>query len=276
MTTVITLKAQAKNLKLAMEDMGITLTHGQSLEAIAKQYNFPNWDTLAGVLNKEPEPLPAPRLADMPDNPSFIYVEGLRPSTCMYSVDYYAADALALLPDEKALRAYVEKNIEFLQGMDSLAIELKEVEGEEERWFTFNQLLGIRYADMGQGNWQLRDGKTYLRFVFDEDWEPAKVQESSPFAIPQMLKSTKGCSLVQLPSHDGSFYDKFVLVPPQLDVKTIAQKLSAEIFRLKEKDLDNALAVNHEEYTANDIATFATSLGCTWVAELETISSNWD
>ena len=52
MSKIASLKAQAANLKLAMEDIGVTLTQAQALEAIAKQYGFDNWDTIAGMLNK--------------------------------------------------------------------------------------------------------------------------------------------------------------------------------------------------------------------------------
>lgn len=51
MEKIAALKAQAKNLVQAMADIGVVLSHGQALEAIAKQYGFANWDTLAGVLH---------------------------------------------------------------------------------------------------------------------------------------------------------------------------------------------------------------------------------
>lgn len=52
MSKIASLKAQATNLKLALEAVGVKLTHAQALEAIAKQYGFENWDTIAGILNK--------------------------------------------------------------------------------------------------------------------------------------------------------------------------------------------------------------------------------
>ncbi|MDO9177140.1 MAG: glyoxalase superfamily protein [Agitococcus sp.] len=276
MINVTTLKAQAKNLKIAMAAMGVTLTPAQSLEAIAKQYGYENWDTVAGVLNKEPAPRP-PRLADMPSIPEYIWVEGLGPWAIKCDVAYYAATALALLHDEIALRAYLTKEcVEHGDGLSSTAIQLQSTENREGLRLTFKQLLGISYINDGIGSWKLRNGLTYLRFVFKENGQPANPAEASRIAIPQMLKSTKGCSLVQLPSHDGSFYDKFVLVPPQLDAKAIAQKISFEIARLKKQDLDNITSVSYVGYTATDISTFVISLGCTFVAEPETTSENWD
>ena len=50
MEKIAALKAQAKILVQAMADIGMMLSHGQALEAVAKQYGFANWDTLAGVV----------------------------------------------------------------------------------------------------------------------------------------------------------------------------------------------------------------------------------
>lgn len=52
MDKIETLKAQAKNLKIAMASMGMQISHAQALEAIAQQYGLENWDTLAGLVRK--------------------------------------------------------------------------------------------------------------------------------------------------------------------------------------------------------------------------------
>lgn len=50
MSKIETLKAQAKNLRIAMASMGMQISQAQALEAIAQQYGFDNWDTLAGLV----------------------------------------------------------------------------------------------------------------------------------------------------------------------------------------------------------------------------------
>jgi hypothetical protein len=279
MTKIATLKAQAKNLKLAMAEMGITLTQSQALEAIAKQYGVANWDTMSGILKKKLTPLQEPRLADMPCIPSDIWVEGVGPRSSKCPVNSYAYAALALLHDEQALRAYVEANPdEYQEGMDSLAIHLFDDGLDHE--FTFNELLGIRYADVGMGNWILRDGQTYLRFCCDDLWRP---EDSAPnasvdLAIPDRVKSVKGCQLLVLTSHDGAQYDRHAIVPPHLDAEEIAAKIAAELTRLKALDRLNEGELDYVEYTEGDVAKFVSALGCLWVSAHDQVVVNqtWD
>jgi hypothetical protein len=51
------LKAQAKRLRAALVDDGDFITHSESLELLAKQYGFRDWNTLhAQVGNRPSEP----------------------------------------------------------------------------------------------------------------------------------------------------------------------------------------------------------------------------
>jgi hypothetical protein len=278
MTKIATLKAQAKNLKSAMAEMGMTLTQAQALETIAKQYGIDNWDTLSGMMKKEPAPAPEPRLADMPLPPTDIWVEGLGPRSSKCTVDLYAFEALQLLHDEKALRAYVEANPdEYCDGMDSTAIYL--FDDGRDHDFTFNQLLGIRYVGLGEGKWLLRDAETHLRFCCDDLWRPEDVLKKSvtpELMVPELVKSARGCQLIILSSSDGVAYDHHVIVPSHLKAEPISRQIAEEILRLKAIDRENNGVPGYDEYTDADLAKFVTSLGCLWVVEPVMVRENWD
>jgi hypothetical protein len=100
---------------------------------------------------------------------------------------------------------------------------------------------------------------------------------SVQLVIPQMVKSAKGCQLLILCSHDGANYDRHLIVPPHLDVTVIANKMEAEILRLKEIDAALEEAENYEgEYTEVDLARYAGSIGCLWVGKPTVVRENWD
>lgn len=277
MNQAITLKAQAANLVAAMAEMGIKMSKSQGLEAIAKQYGVANWDTLNGMLKAKPEATRAPVLADMPGYPDCIVVER-GPHRTFYRVESYDEEALALLHDEKALRAHLEKNLEnYDEGLDTTAIS---VQGDGESLaFTFNQLLGMTYQKLGgMGTWWLNDNDTILSFICGDSWNPEEGGQVKPVqlpAIPQMAKSAKGVKVLQLPSHDGAQYDLFFVVPPHLDIEVITKKLGAEIERLKQQDRDNEDNPEYDEYDADDVKAFAKTLGIE-PCEPNMGNDNWD
>lgn len=275
MTKLATLKAQAQNLKRALAEMGMTLSTGQSLEAVAKQYGQPNWDTVAGLLRKRPAPAAEPRLVDMPCVPSDIWVEdGMTSEKCY--VENYDYEALVLLHDEVALRSFIASEPEaYEEGMDSTAIYLF-ADGHDHQ-FTFNQLLGLKHCSFADGSWEMADGR-YLRFCCDDLWKPLDVApEAAPeLTVPKMVKSVKGCNLVVLPSNDGAEFNLHVLVPPHLDATKIRDQLTSEILRLKQMDRDNEEKPNYEEYTDTTLTAFAASLGCLLMQEPWKTSETWD
>lgn len=274
MSKLATLRAQANNLKQALADQGITLTKAQALEAIAKQYGQPNWDTAAGILNKKPSPKKTYSLADMPLRPSEIRVETNSPRAITYDVDFYEEEGIALLNDWKALEAHIAQY--YSDGLDSGAIGLHG-DGQDAR-FTFRQLLDIRYADIGMGFWKLADGITTLTFICDGEWRPDASAESSELAltVPDVVKSIKGTGLVVLRSGDGGDYDKYVLVPPFLDKTTICDKITAEICRLRALDRDNQDNPEYPEYTTETLAAFVSALGALWVDDEVVAEEIWD
>jgi len=272
MNKVATLKAQAKNLVQAMADIGVTVSHSQALEAVAKQYGFDNWDTAAGLLKAE-VPARAPRLADMPLVPISAWVERENPVSQSCTVYYYDSEALGLIHDEEALCRFIAQYPDaYAEGLDTNAITLLD-DGED--WhFSLRQLLGITYVDLG-GNWKLKDGITHLRFSLGDVWKPA-TPASTGLTVPEMAKSAKGCNLLRLTSHDGADYDKFVIVPPHLDQAVIKSKIDAELTRLKALDAAGGEDETFEEYTDKDVKEFVRRLGCVYVSQPQTVGQNWD
>lgn len=89
-------------------------------------------------------------------------------------------------------------------------------------------------------------------------------------------RSMKGVKILQLTSTDGSDYDKFFLVPPHLELKSVKALFDAEITRLRERDRIYMEAGKEDyEYKDTDIIAFGESLGLTYV-QSETGSQNWD
>lgn len=267
---IVTLKAQAKNLAQAMANIGVELSHAQALEAIAQQYGLPNWDTLSGILSRPAAFASAPSIAQLPEAPFNVWVEqGIR--SVHYEINECIFAALRLAENPTALEAYITAHPEsFEEGLQTVVLGL---DGDEGRLnFTAADLSGIRYAQVGMGNWRLAGTDTYLRFCYGDVWVPAESSTVPSLAIPQMAKSAKGCQLVVLPSvTDG--YERQVLVPPRLDAKVIAAKLDAELRRLKDQDRANP---DGPEYQEEDLAAFVTTLGCEWVNERVVTSENWD
>ena len=52
------LKAQAKRLRAGLEADGQPVGHGRSLELVAHQYGFKNWNTLHAAVGNRPPPCP--------------------------------------------------------------------------------------------------------------------------------------------------------------------------------------------------------------------------
>lgn len=271
MTQIETLKAQAKNLRHAMTKMGMAISLAQSLEAIAQQYGVENWDTLAGIVNKAELAVPPVRtLAQLPSVPYKVEVRGCSGLYFECRVKRFDAETLVLVHDKPALGRYLMANPEkYPDGFATTAIELT----SDGRDFAF-PLFQLLYMKFGDDNWFVDGALLALRFHCRED-KPTKL-EGVELAIPQMVKSAKGCQLLILPSHDGGHYDKHIIVPPHLDVDVISQKMVAEIRRLKELDAAHADDENYDEFTSADLARFAASIGGLWVGEPKIASENWD
>jgi hypothetical protein len=252
MSKIESLKAQAENLKAGLAAEGIEISKGKALEMIARQYGFENWDTLCAVVIQAEKAKSEPTLADLGYVPMRAWVEQ-GPRTESYNIQLFEQGVLALLPDEQALTEFLAKYPgEFEKGLDSDAL----------------YLFGPKVI-AGKTHWALADGDTFIRF----DEEPV-LAEKFELTIPKVTRSIKGTELIALRSHDGSFYDHFVMVPPHLDVKTLCTKISEGLTALKERDA--ADGDSDTEFTETDVKALVERLGCLWVAEPHEVGQNWD
>ena len=270
MSKIESLKAQAENLRAAHAEDGVEITKGKALELIAKQYGFENWDTLCAVAIRLEKPAPAPTLANLEYRPMRAWVEQ-GPKTESYHIETFEEEGLALLGDEKALCAFLEKYPGvYEKGLDSEALYLQ---GDgHDRSFTFRDLIGLAPRIVGgKTMWALADGERFIRF--DEEPVVAKT-EKCELTVPRVSRSIKGVELIALRSHDGSSYDHFALVPPHLNVDTLRTKISDGLTALKDRDA--AHPDSEEEYTEQDVKKLVEGLGCLWVASPHEVGQNWD
>lgn len=71
------LKNRAKRLRVAIKKtLGVHITLAQSLELVAKEENYPNWDAATGVLRKRVR-LQGNTSVRPPSKPDVVYVQGL-------------------------------------------------------------------------------------------------------------------------------------------------------------------------------------------------------
>ncbi|MNR71862.1 hypothetical protein D3C71_25410 [compost metagenome] len=269
---IATIKAQAKNLRLALAKQGVDLTACAALEAVASQYGFPTWDALCGVLKKEERQARSPIPADLPGIPDAVrvFVDGKEK---LFSVETWDEELVELLHDESALRAFVDRHQEvYLGGLDSSV--LFAFGDGEDVCVSAAELLGVKYVEEdGRGLWQLADGKTRLEFVFETGW---KAPSPSGLSVPELVKSAHGCSLIALRSHDGSAWDHFAMVPPHLDAAEVASELGQVLTALKERDAQGQGVEGYEEFTDIDVRAQVERLGCTWVDKPVELGQNWD
>lgn len=278
---IATLKAQAANLRAALAKSGTTLTHAQALDGVAGQYGFDTWDALAATLKKaKAKAARTPTLADLPGSPESIEVERGAWSD-LYQVVSFDFDSIVLVPDEKKLLEHIAKDPNlYYDGLDTTVIE---VEGDGKDWqFTLRELQSAKYRELGgKGYWHIEDhegDEIYICFHYEDVWTPSKAVENV-LQIPEMAKSSKGSQVVVVPSLDGnSDQSRYIVVPAHLKAKDIADKVIAEVKRLKAADA----ALSDEEFaekafTEDDVKTFVQSLGCTWANPAAFITHNaWD
>lgn len=269
-----TLKAQAKNLKNAMANVGVVVSLAQALEAVAQQYGVENWDTLAGMAKKLDAADSAPTgLWRLPGTPYKAELKGCSGTVLKCSVKYIDMAAMAVLHDETKLQHLVQSDPQkYVRGMNTAILTLL---AEDSRVFQYStyDLLDSR----PDGEYLYLGGNlAALKFYCHED-RPTARTSALGLVIPQMVKSAKGCQLLVLPSHDGAYYDKHVIVPPHLNAETIAAKVKDEIVRLKQLDRAREDEGDFDsEYTDKDLARFVGSIGCLWVDNPVVVAQNWD
>ncbi len=268
MSLIKSLKAQADNLMVALAEEGIKIEKGKALDLVARQYGFPNWDTLCAAVIEFEKSNKEPTLADLSRRPMHAWVEqdGAEQS---YVIEGFEEEGMPLLGNETALTDFVAKYPSvYEKGIDSDAIYL--FGNGHDVAFTFRELMGIKPELVDDTTyWSLTDGKRVIRF----DEEPV-YRDTFELTIPKVTRSIKGSELIALRSSDGSFYDHFAIVPPHLKVETLCTKISEGLATLKAAD-----AANEDldaEYTEKHVKALVERLGCLWVAEPHEICQNWD
>jgi hypothetical protein len=269
MTQIETLKAQALNLKHAMDKMGVAISLAQALEAIAGQYGMENWDTLAGVVNGQPL-APQAQLAGLLSKLSMVELKGCSGTKKFCTILYLDQEALTYAPNETQLQQHVAGNPKkYPAGMANIALRVRDSNGDYQ--FSLAEVAGMT---CDTDYWYLASGLVALRF--HSEVEPVQSATRVDLVVPQMAKSAKGCQLLILPSHDGAEYDRHVIVPPHLKADVISVKLAEEIRRLKEIDRVNEENDKYDGYTDEDIARYVRSIGCLWVGKPAVVAENWD
>jgi hypothetical protein len=235
---------------------------------VARQYGYPNWDTLCAAVLAYEKVEHEPTLANLQYRPMHAWVTqdgGVK----SYVIDTFEEEGLALLNNEKALTEFLAQYPSVYEdGLDSVALCLMG-DGRDVS-FTFRELLGIKPELVDDKTyWSLADGKRVLSF----DEEP-KAPEQFELTIPKVTRSIKGTELIALRSNDGSYYDHFAMVPPQLDVEKLRAKVSDGLTELKSRDA--ASGDSEAEYTENDVKALVERLGCLWIATPFEVGQSWD
>lgn len=271
MAQIETLKAQANNLKHAMAKMGMPISLAQALEAVAQQYGLENWDTLAGMVNANEKSKRPPEFANHLRGLQCVEVKGCSGSRSICSVIYVDIEALAYIQDTRRLQQYLSENLKkYPTGMQSIALRVRGIDRDFQ--FSFAELIGI-HCD--KDYWYLASGLVALRFHRDD--ESTDAASNVDLAIPQMVKSAKGCQLIILASCDGANYDRHVIVPPHLNAEVISVKIRDEIRRLKQIDAEHEEDENFDGgYTDADLARYVGSIGCLWAGKGLVCGENWD
>jgi hypothetical protein len=268
MSLIKSLKAQAENLMTGLAEEGITVTKGKSLDLVARQYGFANWDTLCAAVLAFEKSKQEPTLADLQFRPMHAWVtqDGVEKS---YVIHGFEEEGMPFLGNEEALTEFLAKYPGVYEnGLDSDAIYLFG-DGHDVS-FTFRELLGIKPELVDDKTyWSLTDGKRVLTF----DEEPV-VADTFELSIPKVTRSIKGTELIALRSNDGSYYDHFAMVPPHLDVEKMRTKVSAGLTKLKARDA--ASEDSETEYTEKDVQALIERLGCLWVANPHELGQSWD
>jgi hypothetical protein len=269
MSLIKSLKAQAENLMTGLAEEGLAVTKGKSLDIVARQYGYANWDTLCAAVLAFEKSKHEPTLADLQFRPMHAWVEQ-GGDVKSYVIDTFEEEGLALLNNEKALTEFLAQYPSVYEdGLDSVALCL--VGDGRDVSFTFRELLGIKPELVDDTTyWSLADGKRVIKF----DEEPTDVAETFELTIPKVTRSIKGTELIALRSSDGSYYDHFAMVPPHLDVEKLRAKVSDGLTELKARDAETG--DSEGEYTEKDVKALIERLGCLWVATPHEVGQNWD
>jgi hypothetical protein len=224
-------KALSENLRFALAQMNIEVSAAQSTELIAQQFTQETWSQMRAGLQKMQEP----RIGDFPGNRQYDSIEidiGNGDGPQWYSLvdEEFEEELLCLVHDETALRAHLSRYAGTAYSTDNPEKEtILAFYGprNREHLMTVAEFLGVRYD--GGGYWLLKDGRR-IRFTVGSVYVP---EDSFPFFVPKMMKSTKGCGIIRARwTVAGSDLAWEVIVPPSRDTAAYRESANARVIEL--------------------------------------------
>lgn len=202
------LKAQAQNLRAALEKSGTPATLAFAQELLAQQYGLADWNTLVALADKKPSVAPAaaaekaPRLCDVPAIPDELHIEcGSR--TLSYDIQEFDEDFMRAMGDPQAIQALFDAHPHLQNDRDSTTVIMGYGDGEDVELTVADLQDAKGQVLAGTAYWTLADGRI-ISFVHGKNWAPDDTQEPPQAAAPAlvvpalMARSSRGCSVTSV------------------------------------------------------------------------------
>jgi len=226
-------KAQAENLRFALEQMNLTVSAAQATELVAAQYSLDTWAKLRAGLKQVPQPtLGAGQSERLYETIEIDVGDGNGVQWCSIEHELYDSELLSRVHDEAALRAHWLQYQDVYQSTDPKEEVILGFYSARNREHTMkaSEFIGIQYE--GDGYWFLKDGRR-IRFSRDEIYRP---ESSMPFEVPKLLKSTKGCYLVPFKCVlNRELIEGNLIVPPGRDGAALSSICNTHVIALLNK-----------------------------------------
>ncbi|KWU17918.1 glyoxalase superfamily protein [Burkholderia cenocepacia] len=239
-------KEQAANLRQALAAMQIDVSAAQACELVASQLNAQTWSELRSGLKK----VTMPTLGEGDNVHLYEAVEvdrGEGEGMQWFRIHEYEQELFDFLHDADAMVAFIRKYPGSFSSDNLDEIDILTFGNDRNEWtLKASELIGIRYESGGY--WKRRDGS---RIRFDRGGPYVPERTELPFFVPQLLTSTKGCTLLPI----TGLVSATVIVPPGRDASELPARLAAHL-------AEQAVGGNSER-TLTDIArNFVLGFGC--------------
>lgn len=199
------LKAQAQNLRAALEKSGTPATLAFAQELLAQQYGLADWNTLVALADQKSPAAPAaaaekePRLCDVPAIPDELRIEyGSR--TLSYDIQEFDEDFMRAMGDPQAIQAIFDAHPHLQNDRDSTTVIMGYGDGEDVELTVADLQDAKGQVLAGTAYWTLADDRI-ISFVHGKNWAPDDAQELPQAAAPAlvvpalMARSSRGCTV---------------------------------------------------------------------------------
>lgn len=199
------LKAQAQNLRVALERAGTPATLAFAQELLAQQYGLADWNTLVALADKKTPTAPAPvtkppRLSDVPSIPDGVQVE-IGSRTKLYTVEEFDEEVMLAIDDPVALAGVFAQPYRQDESETETTVIMGFGDGED-LYLTVADLQGAEGRILGgSAYWELADGRI-ISFVHGKGWapeiseEPAAPDSTDVLVVPALMaRSSRGCKV---------------------------------------------------------------------------------